>query len=140
MPESDFDLVDGLCLRIADKKEKLGLNALKEEERVIVLVWHASGIIENGGFMYFYESGLDAEEVAWAYAKIDCDKCAEILRMSLSLFPDSLRQKSGDERVEYIERNKELFYNLSSLFWDADLEMLKRMAEYVRTNADKICN
>jgi hypothetical protein len=115
------------------------LNVSTEAERVILLIWHASGIIENGGFQYFYEQELDVETVAWAYSKIGCHKCAEILRLSLSLFPDSFRNAGWNERVEYMKGKKELFYNTSRLFWDADKEMEKRLADYVRANTGSIC-
>jgi hypothetical protein len=139
MRSTDFNYVNGLFARIIDKEKARGSVSITDEENTVILVWHASGIIENGGFMYFYEQRLDADAVALAYEKIGCDKCAEILRMSLSLFPASLQRTDGDERVEYIEHNRELFHNLSRLFWGADAEMVKRMADYVRANQDRIC-
>ena len=139
MPSNDFNLIDGLSVKIADKEERQGPQSLTEQERTVDLIWRASGLIGNGGFQYFYEQEIDAETVAKAYENIGCHKCAEILRLSLSLFPDSIRNAGWDERVEYMKQKKELFYNTSSLFWDADAEMEKRLADYVRANADNIC-
>lgn len=134
MPSDDFKMVDRIFGRILDKKEKDGIEALAPEERVVLLIWHATGIIGNGGFQYFYEQELDAEAVACAFDKIGSRKCAEMLRHSLSLFPDSLRQASWNRRIEYIKSKSELFYRLSSQFWDAETDTEKKLANYVRSN------
>jgi hypothetical protein len=132
MPNSDFDSINELVLRIAEKGRKLGIHSLTDFENTVSLIWHASGIVENGGFQYFYEHEFDAEAVAQAYERIGCAKCAEILRLSWSLFPDSLQTASLAERIEYMRQNKDLFYDLSNLFWEADTQMESRLAEYVK--------
>jgi len=139
MRNSDFDLVDDLFCKVVDKKEQHGWHSLNAEERVLLLVWHASGIIGNGGFLYFFEQEIDADATARAYEKIGCHECAELLRLSLSLFPDSVLQASLEERVKYLEDNKEMFDKLSSGFWKADKEMRVRLAEYVKGHIGKIC-
>ena len=132
MQKSEFDFVNGLFLRIAEKKKKNGYDSLTAEERVVFLVWDASGIIENGGLQYFYEQEFDAEAVAAAYEKIGCQKCAELLKLSFSLFPPSVLQGSWSDRVAFVERNSEMFDNLSNAFWEADEEMEKRLADYIK--------
>ena len=69
--------------------------------------------------------------MAAGYDKIGCNKCAEILRLSLSLFPDSVMHAGWDERIKFVESNSETFGNLSNAFWDADEEMRPRLAEYI---------
>jgi len=78
---------------------------LTKEENVVLLVWHASGIIENGGFHYFFEQELNAEAVATAYETIGCDKAAELLRLGLSLFPNAVLPASWEERVKFMDQN-----------------------------------
>ncbi len=136
MPSSDFNLINELVLRNTEKGRKLGFHSLTEFERLVNVIWQASGVIENGGFQYFYEQGLDAEAAAQAYERIGCIKCAEILRLSWSLFPDSLRAEGLEDRLKYMNENKDLFYDLSNLFWDADTQMEKQLAEYVRANRE----
>ena len=138
MANDDFDFVNSLFLATISKKEEQGVDSLIEEERVLTLIWHASGIMENGGFQFFYENNLNPDMAAWAYKKIGCDKCSEILGISFSLFPDLIATASCEERVMFIQRNKELFYNLSCLFWDADTATLELLAKYVRENSKKI--
>jgi hypothetical protein len=134
MASSDFEAIDALFSRISEKEQKHGFDLLSECEKTVLLIWHASGIIENGGFQHFYEQTLDAEAVAQAYERIGCGKCGDILRLSLSLFPGSLLHADPTERIDYIQRNSDMFYNLSNLFWEADIEMEKRLAEYIRSN------
>ena len=138
MPASDFDLVNSLFCKLVDKKEKLGEHALTTEEQAVFLIWHASGIIENGGFQYFFEQELDAEAVASAYEEIGCDKCAELLRLALSLFPSRILEAGWRERIKFVEDNHEAFGKLSSAFWKADKETESRLAEYVRRHVAEI--
>jgi hypothetical protein len=137
MPSSDFELINELVLKITKKERKLGSHSLAEFERVVTLIWQGSGIIENGGFQYFYEHGIDAEAIAQAYERIGCARCAEILRLSWSLFPDSLQRESLEGRIKYMRQNKDLFYDLSNLFWEADTQMEKKLAEYVKANGER---
>src|SRR5947207_15812470 len=137
MPKSEFGFVNGFFRRIAEKKNKSGYESLTAEERVAFLIWDASGIIENGGLQYFYEQEFDAEAVATAYEKIGCQKCAELLRLSFSLFPAAVLQGSWTDRVAFVERNSEMFDNLSNAFWEADAEMEKRLADYIKLHTLK---
>jgi hypothetical protein len=36
------------------------------------------------------------------------------------------------DRIEYMRQNKDLFYDLSNLFWESDTQMESRLAEYVK--------
>ena len=134
MRDSDFNLISIFLTKVEDKEKKCGSHSLTVEERVVSLIWGASGIIENGGFQYFYEQEFDAEAVATAYEKIGCNKCAELLRLSRSLFPDQIFRAGLSERIQFIEHNSAAFYNLSNAFWEADEEMQKRLADYIKMN------
>jgi hypothetical protein len=139
MPD-DFNYVNDHFLKIVSKEEKDGCRSLTAEEQVVLHIWHASGIIENGGFQYFFEQELDAEAVALAYETIGCHKCAELLRIALSEVPDAMLRASWKERIHFIEGKHEVFSSLSSGFWAADKEVEKQLAKYIRAHADKICS
>ncbi len=134
MRDADFKLIDRLFCETVEKEKRRGTQALKPEEKVLLLVWHASGIIENGGFRYFYEQELDAEAVAAAYEKIGCRKCADLLRLSLSLFPNPLPETIRTERMKFLDDKEEMLENMSKAFWDADRGMLPNLAEYVKNS------
>jgi hypothetical protein len=135
---ADYKLISDVASKIEEKEAAQGTHSLTEAERVIDLVIRAWGLIENGGFQYFYEQELDAESVARAYEAIGCSRCAEIMRLSLSLFPDSVLRAGWDERVAFMQKNEEMFYNTSCLFWDANTETEKRFAEFIRANVCSI--
>ena len=134
MSDADFHLVNGLFCRLVDKEALSGPDSLTAVEAFVVAIWHASGIIGNGGLQYFYEQDLDAEAVAAAYDQIGCPECAEVLRLSWSLFPEPLSLAGRDERVEFVENHRELFEPLDHRFWECDTQMPQRLAEYVRTH------
>ena len=104
----------------------------------MVLIWHASGIMENGGFQYFFEQGLDAAAVAAAYERIGCSKCAEVIRLGLSLFPDSIMREDSIGRAAFVLQNQHIFYQASCLFWDADRETEPQLAEFIRANLSEM--
>jgi len=131
MPTKDFETIDALFSQICEKENKSGFISLNDMEKTVSRIWHASGVIENGGFHYFYEQSLDAESAAQAFDRIGCNRCAEILRLSLSLFPDSLNKKNDNDLLAFLETKKEAFYNLSCLFWDADKMTEATLAQYI---------
>lgn len=138
MSDSNFNFVNDIFCQIVDKKKAFGESSLTEAEHVVLWVWHASGIIENGGFQYFFEQQLDVETVAVAYQKIGAGKCAELLRLSLSLFPEPILHADWMERIKYAEDNSDRFENLSRAFWREDKKTEVRLAAYVHDYRDKI--
>ena len=134
MSDADFHLVNGLFCRLVDKEALSGAQSLTAAEAIVVAIWHASGIIENGGLQYFYEQDLDAEVIAAAYDQIGCPECAEVLRLSRSLFPEPVAMADRDARVEFVENHRELFEPLDHRFWECDTQMPQRLDEYVRTH------
>ena len=55
MRDAAFEQVDRVFCILADREEKLGKGSINEIERVVLLIWSATGIIGNGGFRYFFE-------------------------------------------------------------------------------------
>lgn len=137
---SDFDFIDDIFCKVIDKKEKHGLTSLSREEEVVLLIWHASGILGNGGFQYFFEQELDAEAVAKACETIGFSKPAELFRLALSVFPNGLPHKNWDERIKFVQENEQMFGNLSNGFLETDKEMEKHLAKYIRGHLDKFSN
>jgi hypothetical protein len=133
--DDDFDLANEFFKKVVRKAEKTGEDALTVKERVVLSIWHASGIIGNGGFQYFFEQDLNAAEVADAYEKIGCLKCADLIRKVVAAFPVKIFKSGRDQRVEFIEQNSAKFYKLSSAFWAADKKMEKQLASYIRDHA-----
>lgn len=71
MCSEHFDAVDAVFCRLAEREQQRGAESVTDIERVVLLVWHASGIIGNGGFHYFFECSLPLLATAVAYDRID---------------------------------------------------------------------
>lgn len=138
MRNDDFEKLEELFIRLADKEERKGTKSLTKEQQVVLLVWHASGIIGNGGFQYLYEQSLNPELVAEAYEAIKCNACADILRKTTSVFPDGRPHEDWDARIDFIANHRNVFEKLDNAFWDADEEMVPRLADYVKKHQKSI--
>src|SRR5208282_3213367 len=91
---SDFDLCDGVFMRIC--KQHQGEHVVVSdnytvEERTVVLVWHVSGIIDNGGFEYLFEGEFpgdpDYRLTSQAFQPIRSERAVTAFREALSVFP-----------------------------------------------------
>jgi hypothetical protein len=130
--DTDFDYVDGIVCRAEERKTAAGVCALRSEEKHAMAIWAAVGVIGNGGFQYFFENELSAEESAEAFDSIGMPKTADIFRTALSLFPGGRPQSDWAEALAFIQSREDLFAKLSAQIWDADAEAKSRLASYLR--------
>src|SRR6266446_5604755 len=89
----DSALCNGLFSRILEHHgDDIDPSAIPEEERVVLLVWHVSGIIGNGGFRYLFEGDLPGDPhyalTAEAFRITGCKKAAEAVAKTLAMFPN----------------------------------------------------
>ncbi len=109
-------------------------------ERVVLLVWHVSGIIGNGGFRYLFEGNLEGDPhfalTAEAFEATGCVKAADAVRKTLALFPDSRPPTNIKERLRYyLSRCKVWPTDMDNQFFAAQEDLRKRLAEYIRSHA-----
>jgi hypothetical protein len=88
----DFLLCDELFKRaLKHYGDGLDVSRCKEKDRTVLLVWHASGIIDNGGFQYLFEGDLkgdpDFAMTAAAFKAIKATNCAAAVEAAVKLFP-----------------------------------------------------
>ena len=61
MPDTDFDLVNGVYEQIGKKYGRgAHVTEFTDEERIVILVMLTTGIVANGGFQYLFEG-----EIQW---------------------------------------------------------------------------
>lgn len=80
------------CERWSRKADAEGIDALTQLQRVALLPWWVKGIVDSGGFSYFYE-GADlntAGDVADALQEIGLREAAEACRRTREVFPSDL--------------------------------------------------
>lgn len=140
MPSPDFELVDRTFCTLADREASDGNDSINDIERVVLLVWHAAGIIGNGGFRYFFECGLPLRSTAEAYSRIGVESAAAILFRLLDLFPQQSVPDDWDERVEFVERlceqDSDLFNRWERDYYATNALMERQLAGWIRVHHD----
>ena len=77
MPSLDFSFADDVCSDLGSRAQRDGIQSLSEQERAVLLVWWAQGIIGNGGFEYFYEGASNMIDVAEAFQELGFAEAAQ---------------------------------------------------------------
>ncbi|GAB1270331.1 hypothetical protein NBRC116493_35850 [Aurantivibrio infirmus] len=125
-----------------------GFNSQKSTpiEKTVVYIVTAQGIIENGGFKYFFESDFDDgkvshEEIINYFKKIGSVNTASTLKKILEIFPNSKPQKNLYKRQEYIEKYIDSDKNRIVDRLESDLFNYMRMEsanleKYLKNNKD----
>jgi hypothetical protein len=140
MMNRDFEMIDATFNALAERERRLGSECIDEVERVVLLLWHASGIIGNGGFRYFFECGLSLPATTEAYARTGVKPAANILGRVLDLFPAKVVPDDYDERMALVEglyeQNAELLDHLEEEFYSTDELMEQQVAGWIRVHKD----
>ena len=97
-----YNVVDAIASRLMAMAEPPGsFQALAPNERTVVLVWNAVGLIGNVGLREFMEAGHDANEVANAFAAIGEGQIADAIRKSVAVLAEG---PPADSRIDDLER------------------------------------
>lgn len=140
MSSDAFETVDAVFLRLADRQEQRGAESITDIEKVVLLVWHAAGIIGNGGFRYFFECALPLVDTAQAYERIGVEQAAAILRRLREFFPGRHIPDDHEERVaimsEFYDQNAEVLRQLEIEFCSTDDLMVQQLFGWVRVHRD----
>lgn len=139
--DRDFNLVNDLFKEIALRCDSDDdYTRLSQPEQVVLLVWNASGIIDNGGFQYFYELTSNMTDVAWAYEELGYVEAAAACRQSMDLFPHSIPPQGHDKRNRLLERRQQvseaMWEPLNKVLWGVTDQLPARLARYVRSNRE----
>ena len=140
MESRDFELIDRAFCVLTECESRHGSDSLDETEQVVLRVWHASGIIGNGGFRYFFECGLPLAATAEDYSRIGVERATKILRDLLELFPGRHVPDDLDERLQLVDRlyqaHPSLLYRWERDYFETDDLMEKQLAGWIRVHND----
>ena len=142
----DWDLVNGTSHKISDRYGHwVDATQYSPEERVIMLVWHSSGIIDNGGFEYLFAGEFpgdpDYHITAEAYKTAGLLRGYEAFQEAFALFPGGKVPHDAAERLQqYQAANRSARDRLDRKLWQDryDRTREKRLAEFIRKNAARL--
>ena len=132
----DFRLVDAIAVAIPESPSK----QLPRPQQVVGSIWHASGVIGNGGFWALFRSDINSNEVVKALEEIGADDSASAIKEAMTIFPNSEPLSAWLDRGEFIDNldqdNDEILNSASRAFIDADKQRLQALGRYVRSNVN----
>lgn len=103
LEKNKFDYISDVCDLLGSRADVYGLKSLIHWEQVALMAWWAKGIIDNGGFQYFYEGAWQSEEVAAAFDELGFSQAAWACRESMTVFPLRQPQEVHALRRQWIE-------------------------------------
>jgi hypothetical protein len=117
------------------------ISQLREEERVVLLTYHAMGIIDNGGFNYLFEGSFEGDPyfalTAAAFGAIGCAQAADAFRKALALFPDSRPPKDIERRLQiYRQGSGEDRHAIDREFMTAHKAIKACLARYIESHRE----
>jgi hypothetical protein len=141
----DFDLVDSTFVKIGDRYDhEISADRYTPEERVIMLVWHSSGIVDNGGFEYLFSGDFpcdpDFKLTAEAYKTVGLQVGYESFQDAFRLFPGGQVPHDSEERIKNyksVDENVRNDINRKFFTESHDKSREKQLAKYIRENAAK---
>jgi hypothetical protein len=142
MTEDDFEfqLCDNVNRKILDEYGEDSDSAdFPEKERVVVMVWEATGIIENGGFKYLFQSLFPGDShykmMIEAFKSINSKAAMNALDKAFALFPGSIAPDDKAIRMSLYEAHPEEELRLINIaFYDAIGEITHCLADYIVKN------
>lgn len=143
---SDVDLVNAVYLKIDDRyADELDVRKFTPEERAVVLVEHAAGIIDNGGFEYFLEGTFKGDPhyrlTAEAFKTVGLTRSYEAFQKLLRIFPDGKVPRTFNKRMSYFNRFRpKVRGELSRMVWQDNWDgtRIVQVAQFIRANAEKL--
>jgi len=135
---SDFDLIEDVFIRVAGKEKTLGVSALAPNERVVYFIWSALGILGNGSFQYFYETGMSEQEVAVSLETLDLKQPARYFREASQMISQGGWVRDWNEKLQCLKMHEADFDLLAQEILYSEAEIEQRLANYIRswTNTD----
>ncbi|WP_395737004.1 DUF4375 domain-containing protein [Prosthecobacter sp.] len=136
---SEYDLVDGtFCWCVEKNLHRKRFFGGNNYCQIIHDVWHAKGIIGNGGFHRFFDiaSKANVKSVVNAYKTVMLDRCAEIISVAGRAYNASkakLANQNVDADADAIRHP--IDEDLSSLereFYDMSDVIIESLAKYIK--------
>jgi hypothetical protein len=138
----DSPLVDAVAEVIQHRYPSIRLDELTIEEKTVIAVMTAQGILGNGGFRYLFEAdfedGACYTEIVDALRRIGDEESAQIVQQALHLFPNATPHTDLEARDRYLthlyETRVQEAEQLDERFWERDPQTTQALARYIRAH------
>jgi hypothetical protein len=128
----DFEFVDNIFVKIANKEKKKGSQSLTDEQQVLATVWQVAGIVENSGLFSFFELRFDVDDVIRAYETVGLREPAAVLKRAIAEFPNSMPPPNSTKLMDFMEEHEDVFDSLSNQFLRAEKNLDKVLVSYIQ--------
>jgi hypothetical protein len=140
----DEALCDKVFCRFAKLNNSIDVQSYEEPERVVTLVWHACGIIGNGGFHYLLEGDFNGDPgftyTAAAFKAIGAEDCYRSFQDVMRCFPDGRLPSDIPVRIaryESIPLSRR--DQIDESFWaEESRDVPSLLARYIRQHRSEI--
>jgi hypothetical protein len=136
----EFELCNSVNVKILERYgENAEADKFPELERVIVMVWAATGIIENGGFEYYFSSILPGDYgykyTIDSFITIGSLKAMSAIDRAFRLFHNGMPPDNKQKRMAiYNQYPEEIKRSINIEFYNSIEEIEKCLAAYIIKN------
>ena len=136
----DFELVDTVYMNICKRVEKDVRQKISMEERNIVLIWDAIGLIGNGGFQWYLRGEMAWTDAPNAFIVVGVPEVADAFQAILSLYPNDTPLADDKQRMNVIskfqEKHSDQYDKLNKIVWSSKDRVVTKTAAYIRRHPE----
>jgi len=132
--KSDFDICNDEWKRIVSNyHDKISALDLTGYEQIVMLVWLVTGIVENGGFNYLFESDLPGDEdLSLTVGAFYAIGCTEVGSLITSLLNRMGELGTADTKLEkYLCLPQAERDDIDAAFWSEITDINKNLSKFI---------
>ena len=139
------DLADEAFNRILKKHgDSVDPSKIPKAQQTVLLVYHAHGLIGNGGFQYLFEGDFKGDPefllTRQAYKTIGASDALAAFEKAFAVFPNSTPPSDINRRIKMWQSKYNLVDSLGdetspdSMYFSADDNVMEKLVEYIKAN------
>lgn len=139
------DIADEVFKRILKKHgDGVDPSKLPKAQQTVLLVYHAHGLIGNGGFQYLFEGDFPGDPefllTRQAYKTIGATSAVAAFEKAFAVFPNSTPPSDINRRIKMWQSKYNLVDSLrdesapDSMYFSADDSVMEKLVDYIKAN------
>jgi hypothetical protein len=111
---------------VCELADERGIESLSHEEQLVVHAWSAKGIIDNGGFRFYFDGAWMIQHVADSFRTLGFEDAADACTDAAGFFPSNLPPRDWQRRVDILKTiSAEALKPLDERIWAVEWHHLK---------------